>query len=353
MLETTGYLCVRFNPRGIGNSEGRRSYGEPLAECDDLRAVAAWTRERYERVEKVWAVGISYGAVLCAAACARFAEIDGFAAVSYPLDYVWFLTALRQRQWLKWAQLSPKPKLFVWGARDAYAEVNGCLEWYKACNGPKELVLFPTLDSKLGHLFNSMKLRKSLADHVEWWLNKVTQLSDAQDDAGGLSRRPSAENEIASRPSPPPEAQHLETEQFLQGSTSDDDDDGDSTAVQDENDGAADDDDAREHDGEDDAENRRSDDRADNGHIEHMFSNGDHAVRPSKGEGSSSSAGGSSLRNPHHHKHSLTRLQFEVNPRSPSCYSNQSVFQLNCLSLAEHDDNDAYAAPSGSGTCSF
>ena len=57
-----------------------------------MRAVAAWARATFD-VATVAAVGVSYGALLAAAAAARFDDVDAVACVSFPTDYLWFLTA--------------------------------------------------------------------------------------------------------------------------------------------------------------------------------------------------------------------------------------------------------------------
>ena len=119
-----GFATIRYDQRGTGASGGSASLGEPEAECRDCAAVARWAR-RALGAERVFACGVSFGAVVAAAAAGRFAEIDGCACVSYPVDYVWFLTLFRASAWRAPVEASPKPKLFVWGRKDAYAALAG------------------------------------------------------------------------------------------------------------------------------------------------------------------------------------------------------------------------------------
>lgn len=52
-----GLRTVRFNYRGVGNSDGE--YGASYGEADDLVAVAKWAREQYG--QRLWLGGFSFG----------------------------------------------------------------------------------------------------------------------------------------------------------------------------------------------------------------------------------------------------------------------------------------------------
>ena len=54
-----GYRTVRFNFRGVGQSEGR--FDDGRGELDDLRAVAAWARVEHPD-KALWLAGFSFGA---------------------------------------------------------------------------------------------------------------------------------------------------------------------------------------------------------------------------------------------------------------------------------------------------
>lgn len=58
-LRELGAATVRFNFRGTGASEG--AFDEGQGECEDLRAVARWVRERRPG-EALWLAGFSFGA---------------------------------------------------------------------------------------------------------------------------------------------------------------------------------------------------------------------------------------------------------------------------------------------------
>ncbi|RDZ26494.1 alpha/beta hydrolase [Lysobacter silvisoli] len=58
-LRESGAATVRFNYRGVGQSEGEFDHGN--GEADDLRAVAAWVRAARPDAQ-LWLAGFSFGA---------------------------------------------------------------------------------------------------------------------------------------------------------------------------------------------------------------------------------------------------------------------------------------------------
>lgn len=60
-----GADVVRFNYRGVGNSEGQ--YAAGFGEAEDLRAVCAWVRTE-KPVNKIWLAGFSFGSYVAAQA---------------------------------------------------------------------------------------------------------------------------------------------------------------------------------------------------------------------------------------------------------------------------------------------
>src|SRR5262245_47291491 len=60
-LQQAGVATLRFNFRGVGDSEGR--YGAGVGEADDARAAVALLRER-ARVSQVTLAGYSFGAMV-------------------------------------------------------------------------------------------------------------------------------------------------------------------------------------------------------------------------------------------------------------------------------------------------
>ena len=77
-----GYVAVRFNFRGVGNSDGE--YAEAIGETDDLLAVVKWARERWP-VKPLWMAGFSFGAFVALTASTRD-EPAGLVTVAVPVQ---------------------------------------------------------------------------------------------------------------------------------------------------------------------------------------------------------------------------------------------------------------------------
>jgi uncharacterized protein len=62
-FERLGVTTVRFNYRGVGQSQGQ--YGHVTGEIDDLRAVVAWVQQEYPQHD-IWLAGFSFGSFIAA-----------------------------------------------------------------------------------------------------------------------------------------------------------------------------------------------------------------------------------------------------------------------------------------------
>lgn len=82
MFKVRGFSCVRFNSRGIGNSQGSVTDGE--GELMDAADVLDWVQERRPKASAVWVVGLSFGAWIAMQLAARRPEITDFVALSPP-----------------------------------------------------------------------------------------------------------------------------------------------------------------------------------------------------------------------------------------------------------------------------
>ncbi|QTS84178.1 alpha/beta hydrolase [Coxiella endosymbiont of Amblyomma nuttalli] len=58
-----GLKTVRFNFRGVGNSEGQ--YDNTIGETDDLKTIITWVRYNHPR-DEIWLAGFSFGAYISA-----------------------------------------------------------------------------------------------------------------------------------------------------------------------------------------------------------------------------------------------------------------------------------------------
>lgn len=172
-LALQGYVTVRFNLRGVGLSEGNTFLRSATREMDDVRDVARWVRAhrahfKLPKLRACWLVGISYGSVIASAA-AHYPEFDGYVAVAYPRNYLWYCTTFDSHNFQQLAK-SHKPKLFVWGDTDVFAGKDAMQLFFAELPQPKQSVTCVELDGMLGHYFRSKTNLSTLHDAVAQFL---------------------------------------------------------------------------------------------------------------------------------------------------------------------------------------
>ena len=116
-LQRAGVACVRFNFRGVGESEGGHC-GEG-GEVDDLHAVLDWLRERFPGAP-VWAGGFSFGSRTVFALAQRDASIERLFLIGFPVK-VYPLEGVDELQ---------TPALFVSGTEDEFGTLHDLLDQY-------------------------------------------------------------------------------------------------------------------------------------------------------------------------------------------------------------------------------
>lgn len=79
---TAGFSTLRFNLRGVGESQGEWSGGE--GELADAASALDWLQAMNPDAREVWVGGFSYGAYLAMQMLMRRPEIDRFIAVAPP-----------------------------------------------------------------------------------------------------------------------------------------------------------------------------------------------------------------------------------------------------------------------------
>lgn len=77
-----GAVCVRFNFRGVGRSEGRFDNGD--GETEDLISVVSWARRQWPGVP-LWLAGFSFGAYVALRAAAELRP-DWLVSVAPPVN---------------------------------------------------------------------------------------------------------------------------------------------------------------------------------------------------------------------------------------------------------------------------
>lgn len=77
-----GFNVLRFNFRGVGNSEGEFDHG--VGELMDAAAALDWLHAQHPRTRGIWISGFSFGAWIMFQLLMRRPDVDRFLAVSPP-----------------------------------------------------------------------------------------------------------------------------------------------------------------------------------------------------------------------------------------------------------------------------
>ena len=85
-FSTLGFSVLRFNYRGVGNSEGNYSGEEGIGEMTDAACALDWLLLSNTESTKVWVTGFSFGAFIGLNLLMRRPELEGFIAISPPAD---------------------------------------------------------------------------------------------------------------------------------------------------------------------------------------------------------------------------------------------------------------------------
>ncbi len=141
-----GHAVVRFNFRGVGNSEG--SFAEGVGEQNDLRAVIHWFQQHLA-FDELWLIGFSFGAYV-AAALAHESQARLCVSVAPAVDRYPFAEITR----------GDYPWWIVQGDQDDVVDPALVYAWYELLAEPKKLLRNPDAE----HYFHGqlIYLRDSL-----------------------------------------------------------------------------------------------------------------------------------------------------------------------------------------------
>ena len=150
-LRELGLATVRFNFRGVGESEG--SFDEGNGEMADLLAVAEWV-QRVRPGDALWLAGFSFGAYVAAKA-ARHLPVKQLILVAPPVQK-YPIAALPH---------PPCPWLVVQGEDDDVVDPQAVFDWVAETRDPPLLVRMP----QTGHFFHRklMDLRGAVKNAVK------------------------------------------------------------------------------------------------------------------------------------------------------------------------------------------
>ncbi|MBL4647484.1 MAG: alpha/beta fold hydrolase, partial [Gammaproteobacteria bacterium] len=147
-----GMLTVRFNYRGVGNSEGK--YDQGRGESDDLLTVLKWVHKTCPQ-HQLYLAGFSFGAWISYHIAGQYHQpVKHLVTVAPPIHYDGF------------AQLPqpPCPWLVVQGEQDEVVNAQDVYDWLAEMAQPPLLIRMPNT----GHFFHGklVTLREQLKDSL-------------------------------------------------------------------------------------------------------------------------------------------------------------------------------------------
>ena len=138
-FHTAGIMTLRFNFRGVGNSEGAHDEGN--AEVDDVKGAVTYLLSR-QAVPTVVVAGYSFGSMVGLRAGADDPRVHKLIGVALPIG-------MRDASFLLNAK---KPKLLISGDHDNYSPVPALQDLVAKLSEPKSLVIVDGADHFFGGL---------------------------------------------------------------------------------------------------------------------------------------------------------------------------------------------------------
>ena len=153
-LRELGLATVRFNYRGVGESQG--SYGEGEGELQDLLAVNQWARQCLPD-EELWLAGFSFGSWITARA-AQTLNPRQLISIAPPV----------QRMAFKVAHIPGCHWLVIQGEDDDVVDAQAVRDWAAGIDPAPQLLVMPNA----GHFFHRRLmdlrglLKNTLREHL-------------------------------------------------------------------------------------------------------------------------------------------------------------------------------------------
>lgn len=150
-LRELGLNALRFNFRGVGESQG--SYDNGKGEADDVEAIAGWLAE-VRPGDQLWLAGFSFGAYVAARA-AQTLSVRQLITVGPAVENFDFASLKRP----------DCPWLVVQGEEDEVVSPKAVFDWAATVKPPVQLIRMP----ETGHFFHRrlMDLRGALKNAVK------------------------------------------------------------------------------------------------------------------------------------------------------------------------------------------
>ena len=129
-----GFSTLRFNFRGVGESEG--AYAEGIGEREDVRAAVECLASTLGKPRPLIMLGYSFGAWVGSPVAVGDHRVKAMVVVAPPLEMLDF----------GFFRGCEKSKLIVAGNRDLYCPLHLLEKWYQTLDEPKSLLLIEGAD---------------------------------------------------------------------------------------------------------------------------------------------------------------------------------------------------------------
>lgn len=153
-----GFAALRFNFRGVENSEGQ--YGEGKGETLDTLAAMSWLRQQYNSGLPLWLAGFSFGGYTSLSAAGQ-SNLAGLISVA-PAVHLFDFTSLPQPEC---------PWLVIQGKKDDIVKYTEVVCWARHMSPTPKLIALP----EAGHFFHGQL--NALKHHVAEFIQAQAILS--------------------------------------------------------------------------------------------------------------------------------------------------------------------------------
>lgn len=150
-LQKMGCVIVRFNYRGVGESEGE--YGDAIGEVDDLLTVVAWAQEQHPNLT-LWLAGFSFGAYVAAKG----------ATVLNAKQLITIAPSVENMNYHALPAITI-PWLVIQGDEDTVVSAQAVLDYVGGLNPAPDIIMM----QHAGHFFHSrlLDLEQALVDNLD------------------------------------------------------------------------------------------------------------------------------------------------------------------------------------------
>ncbi|HET8553875.1 MAG TPA: alpha/beta family hydrolase [Rhodanobacteraceae bacterium] len=154
-LRESGLATVRFNFRGVGDSEG--GFDNARGEGDDLAAVCAWVR-RVHPDDALWLAGFSFGSFVALDNAVRLGA-DALISIAPPVGRSYDFDAIA---------LPDCPWLVIQGEDDEVVDPQAVFDWLDGLDKEPTVIRMP----ETSHFFHRrlLDLRGAVKNAVRTWL---------------------------------------------------------------------------------------------------------------------------------------------------------------------------------------